>query len=93
MAKTKVSCWVIFPVAKGLPLVLAIRESIFSSIKQLKAAAAPETKPIPKIEAIKISIGTIAGVDKNMPITAVNTIKALTLGLQRVIKFFSPVAE
>jgi hypothetical protein len=73
---------------RGLPLVLAIRASIFSSIKQLKAAAAPDTKPIPRIELINTLNGTIPGVDRNIPITAVKTIKAFTRGLQSAKKAF-----
>ena len=76
------------PIGKGLPRVLAIRASIFSSIKQLKAAAAPDTKPIPRIALINTFHGTMPGVDKNIPITAVKTIKAFTLGLQSAKKSF-----
>jgi len=72
----------------GLPRVRAIRASIFSSIKQLKAAAAPDTNPIPRIELINTFRGTMLGVDKNIPITAVKTIKAFTLGLQSEKKDF-----
>ena len=89
-AKKIVSFWDTCPIGRGLPRVLAILASIFSSIKQLKAAAAPDTKPIPIIEAIKTSNGTMPGVDRNIPITAVNTIKAFTLGLhsaKNVFKF------
>ena len=82
-----------FPVTVGLPFVLAITASIFCSIRQLKAAAAPDTKLIPIIEANKISTGTIPGVAKNIPITAVNTIKAVTLGLHKMKKFFKSICN
>jgi len=75
----------------GLPFVLAIMASIFCSIKQLKAAAAQETKPIPRIELNRRLDGTIPGVDKNIPITAVKTIRELTRNLQRTKKFFKLV--
>ena len=71
------------PVGNGRPLVRAINASIFSSIKQLKAAAAPLTKAIPMLAAIRILIGTMPGVAKNIPIMAVKTINAVTLGLHR----------
>ena len=76
------------PVPIGLPFVLAITASIFCSIKQLKAAAANETKAIPKIELSNRLNGTIPGVAKNIPITAVKTIRELTRNLQRTKKFF-----
>ena len=86
-ARTNVSCWLIFPVPRGLARVLAIFLSILSSIRQLNAADAAATKPIPKMPDNKISHGTIPGVLKNIPITAVKTISELTLNLQRVRKF------
>jgi len=73
-------------VPRGLALVLAILVSIASSIRQLNAAAAPATKPMPKIPENKISHGTIPGVLKNIPITAVKTINELTLNLHKVKK-------
>jgi hypothetical protein len=73
---------------RGRARVLAIRASIFSSIKQLKAAAAPDTNPIPRIALINKFNGTMPGVDKNIPMTAVKTIRAFTLGLQRAKKDF-----
>jgi hypothetical protein len=57
--------------------------SIFSSIKQLNAAAAPDTKAIPMDAKNKISTGTIPGVAKNIPMIAVKTIRAHTRGLVR----------
>ena len=65
-----------WPSGNGRPLVLAIFASIFSSIKQLKAAAAPDTNAIPIDEKNKISSGTMPGVAKNIPIIAVKTMRA-----------------
>jgi hypothetical protein len=73
--KMSVSLCVNCPVGRGRPLVLAITASIFSSIKQLKAAAAPQTKAMPRLVKNNISIGTIIGVAKNIPIIAVKTIR------------------
>jgi hypothetical protein len=55
--------------------------SILCSIKQLNAAAAPDEKATPIVVAIKIFQDTMPGVAINMPIMAVNTIKAVTRGL------------
>jgi hypothetical protein len=79
------------PVPIGLPFVLAITASIFCSIKQLKAAAAHDTKPMPRIELSNTLNGTIPGADKNIPITAVKTIRELTRNLQRTKKFFKSI--
>jgi hypothetical protein len=51
------------------------------SIKQLKAAAAPEENATPTVVATKIFHGTMPGVAINMPIIAVNTMSAVTRGL------------
>ena len=55
--------------------------SIFCSTKQLIAAAAPATKPIPNVAAISTTGGTMPGVARNMPMTAVNKISDTTRGL------------
>jgi hypothetical protein len=46
----------------------------------LKAAAAPDTNAIPIDEKNRISSGTMPGVAKNIPIIAVKTMRAHTLG-------------
>jgi hypothetical protein len=69
-------------------MVLTIRASISCSIKQLKAAAAPEAINIPTVDGIKICSGTNPGLAKNIPITAVNTIIADTRGLHSGKKFW-----
>ena len=51
------------------------------SIKQLKAAAAPEAQPIPIVVANNSGKDTIPGTANSIPITAVNTIMAVTFGL------------
>ena len=61
---------------------------MLSSIRQLNAAAAAATKPIPKMPENKISHGTIPGVLKNIPITAVKTMSELTLNLHKIKKLF-----
>ena len=78
------------PLGKGLFTVLAIRASISCSIRQLKAAAAPEAIKMPIVEGIKMLSGTNPGVARNIPMTAVNTIIAETRGLQSGKKFLNP---
>ena len=55
--------------------------SSFCSIKQLIAAAAPATSAMPMVAASNILKGTMPGVARNMPITAVKTISDTTRGL------------
>lgn len=76
-----VSAWDTWPVGSGRARVRAMTASILCSIKQLKAAAAPEEKAMPTVVATNSGQGTMPGVARNMPITAVNTINAVTRGL------------
>jgi hypothetical protein len=46
---------------------------------------------MPRIELSNTLNGTIPGVDKNIPITAVKTIRELTRNLQRTKKFFKSI--
>ena len=75
------------PVGKARPRVRAMMASILCSIKQLKAAAAPEAKAMPKVVAISNVQGTMPGVPMNMPMSAVNTISEVTRGLHSEKKF------
>ena len=61
--------------------------SILCSIKQLNAAAAPDANAMPTVVASNKGHGTIPGVARNMPISAVKTISEVTLGLHREKKF------
>jgi len=60
--------------------VRAISASIFCSIRQFAAAAAPATSAMPNVPAIRIRQGTMPGTARNMPITAQNTISETTRG-------------
>ena len=55
--------------------------SILCSTRQFTAAAAPATSAMPRVAATRIRGGTIPGVARNMPITAVNTMSETTRGL------------
>jgi hypothetical protein len=61
--------------------VRAISASIFCSIRQFAAAAAPATRAMPAVPASNMRHGTIPGTARNMPITAQNTISDTTRGL------------
>ena len=65
----------------GRPRVRRIRASIFCSTKQLTAAAAPATSAMPIVASRSSRGGTMLGVARNMPITAVKTISETTRGL------------
>src|ERR1700757_1110587 len=78
---TKVCATVISPRAIGRLAVLAIRESISRSTKQLTAKAAPAKSQIPMVAGTtKCQLGN-SGVAKNMPIMAQNTASCVTRGL------------
>jgi len=53
---------------------------MFCSTRQLIAAAAPATRPIPSVPAKSTCGGTMPGAARNMPITAVKTISETTRG-------------
>ena len=55
--------------------------SAFCSTRQLIAAAAPATSAMPNVPASSTRGGTIPGVERHMPITAVKTMSDTTRGL------------
>jgi hypothetical protein len=57
------------------------------------AAPALAAIPIPKIPKNNICMGTMPGVDNNMPTKAVKMIKATTLGLQSSKYFLASITE
>jgi len=71
------------PRGSGRPRVRAIMASIFCSMRQFTAAAAPATRAMPTVAANRTRGGTIPGAARNMPITAQNTMRETTLGLVR----------
>src|SRR6185369_9935703 len=74
------------PRAVARQLVRAILASMVRSTRQFSAAAAKETRAMPRAATRKRSSGGKPGVARNMPIIAVNTIRLLTRGLQRWAK-------
>ena len=70
------------PVGSALPRVRAIIASILCSIRQLKAAAAPDANAMPSVVASNNDQGTMPGVARNIAMMAVNTMSEVTLGLQ-----------
>src|SRR5580698_4589228 len=72
---------VISPRADGRHDVRRIFASIFCSIRQLMANAAPASSQMPTVPPINTVHGTMPGVDRNMPMTAQNTASCVTRGL------------
>jgi hypothetical protein len=68
------------PRGSGRQRVRRIIASSFCSTRQLTAAAAPATNAMPSVPAISTCAGTITGVARNMPITAVKTMSDTTRG-------------
>ena len=92
LCKLRVNSLIVFTAVIGMFLStpeMVPWDILFSGVLGIGfvAGAAAATKPIPKMPDNKISHGTIPGVLKNIPITAVKTISELTLNLQRVRKF------
>src|SRR6267378_718367 len=85
-APANASVWsdVSSPRGKGLARVRAMTASILCSTRQFTAAAAPATSQMPMVAASRSFGGTMPGMDRNMPITAQNTIKDTTRGLVRL---------
>jgi len=80
-ANTSVCGVVSSPLGSGRQRVRSISASTFCSTRQLIAAAAPATRAMPNVPASSTRDGTIPGVARNMPITAVNTMSETTRGL------------
>ena len=80
-ANTSVCSEVSWPIGSGRARVRAISASIFCSTRQLMAAAAPATSAMPSVPNSSARSGTMPGVARNMPMTAVNTINDTTRGL------------
>ena len=78
LANTSVWIEVKSPRGSGHARVRAITASIFCSIRQLMAAAAPATRAIPSVPKTTELSGGSVGAARNMPITAVNTISTTT---------------
>src|SRR5471030_3116033 len=78
---SRICAGVISPRAEGRHAVRRIIASIFCSIRQLMANAAPASSQMPTVPPINTVQGTIPGVDKNMPMTAQNTASCVTRGL------------
>src|SRR5471032_2961456 len=72
---------VISPRAEGRHAVRRIIASIFCSIRQLMANAAPASSQMPTVPPIKTVHGTMPGVARNMPMTAQKTASCVTRGL------------
>src|SRR5688572_10406879 len=68
------------PCGSGRQLVRRIFASILCSTRQFIAAAAPATNAIPAVPARSTCRGTTPGVARNMPITAVKTMRDTTRG-------------
>ena len=81
LANTSVSADVSSPLGSGRRRVRAISASSFCSTRQLIAAAAPATRPMPSVPNTTAPIGGRPGTARNIPMTAVNTISATTRGL------------
>ncbi len=80
-ANTSVSLVLSAPRTSGRQRVRRMSASILRSTRQLIAAAAPATSAMPSVAAASRPGGTIPGVARNMPITAVSRMSDTTRGL------------
>src|ERR1700686_890934 len=78
---SRICTGVISPRADGRHAVRRIMASIFCSIRQLMANAAPASSQIPTVPPINTVHGTMPGVERNIPITAQKTASCVTRGL------------
>ena len=84
--QTSVAAAPMAPRGRGRARVRAIRRSMFCSIRQLRAAAAPATSAIPSVAAARTpGMARLPGAS-SMPMKAQNTISDTTRGLVRARK-------